>query len=100
MSFALFPYLQIIALAFFIYQYYEIIKEEEGFLREKFGNDFDEYYKNVPRIFPRLTPYRKEGVEQPEYDLKKGLRSERRTLQAFAIVAGTLIILWFLRRLS
>ena len=100
MSFALFPYLQIFALAFFIYQYYEIIKEEEGFLREKFGNDFDEYYKNVPRIFPRLTPYRKEGVEQPEYDLKKGLRSERRTLQAFAIVAGTLIILWFLRRLS
>jgi len=100
MSFALFPYLQIIALAFFVFQYYEIIKEEEGFLREKFGNDFDEYYKNVPRIFPRLTPYKKEGVEQPEYDIKKGLRSERRTLQAFAIVAGTLIILWFLRRLS
>jgi len=100
MSFALFPYLQIIALAFFVFQYYEIIKEEEGFLREKFGNDFAEYYKNVPRIFPRLTPYRKEGVEQPEYDIKKGLRSERRTLQAFVIVAGTLIILWFLRRLS
>ena len=100
MSFALFPYLQIIALAFFVFQYYEIIKEEEGFLREKFGNDFAEYYKNVPRIFPRLTPYKKEGVEQPEYDIKKGLRSERRTLQAFAIVAGTLIILWFLRRLS
>lgn len=100
MSFALFPYLQIIALAFFVFQYYEIIKEEEGFLREKFGNDFTEYYKNVPRIFPRLTPYKKEGVEQPEYDIKKGLRSERRTLQAFAIVAGTLIILWFLRRLS
>jgi len=100
MSFALFPYLQIIALAFFVFQYSEIIKEEEGFLREKFGNDFDEYYKNVPRIFPRLTPYKKEGVEQPEYDIKKGLRSERRTLQAFVIVAGTLIILWFLRRLS
>lgn len=100
MSFALFPYLQIIALVFFVFQYYEIIKEEEGFLREKFGNDFTEYYKNVPRIFPRLTPYKKEGVEQPEYDIKKGLRSERRTLQAFAIVAGTLIILWFLRRLS
>jgi len=100
MSFALFPYLQIFALAFFIFQYHEIIKEEEGFLREKFGNDFDEYYKNVPRIFPRLSPYKKDGVEQPDYDIKKGLRSERRTLQAFAIVAGTLIILWFLRRLS
>lgn len=100
MSFALFPYLQIIALAFFIYQYYEIIKEEEGFLREKFGNDFDEYYKNVPRIFPRLSPYKKDGVEQPDYDIKKGLRSERRTLQAFSIVAGTLILLWFFRRMS
>jgi len=100
MSFALFPYLQIIALAFFIYQYYEIIKEEEGFLKEKFGNDFTDYIKNVPRIFPRLSPYKKDGVEQPDYDIKKGLRSERRTLQAFAIVAGTLIILWFLRRLS
>jgi len=100
MSFALFPYLQIIALAFFVFQYSEIIKEEEGFLREKFGNDFTEYLKNVPRIFPRLTPYKKAGVEQPEYDIKKGLRSERRTLQAFAIVAGTLILLWFFRRMS
>jgi len=100
MSFALFPYLQIFALAFFIFQYHEIIKEEEGFLKEKFGNDFTDYIKNVPRIFPRLSPYKKDGVEQPDYDIKKGLRSERRTLQAFAIVAGTLIILWFLRRLS
>ncbi|MFA6596510.1 MAG: isoprenylcysteine carboxylmethyltransferase family protein [Ignavibacteriaceae bacterium] len=100
MSFALFPYLQILALAFFVFQYYEIIKEEEGFLREKFGNDFADYYKNVPRIFPRLSPYKKEGVEQPEYDIKKGLRSERRTLQAFSIVAGTLILLWFFRRMS
>jgi len=100
MSFALFPYLQILALAFFVFQYYEIIKEEEGFLREKFGNDFAEYFKNVPKIFPRLSPYKKEGVEQPEYDIKKGLRSERRTLQAFSIVAITLILLWFFRRMS
>jgi len=100
MSFALFPYLQIIALAFFIFQYHEIIKEEEGFLKEKFGNDFTDYIKNVPRIFPRLSPYKKDGVEQPDYDIKKGLRSERRTLQAFSIVAGTLILLWFFRRMS
>ena len=100
MSFALFPYLQIIALAFFVFQYHEIIKEEEGFLKEKFGKDYAEYYNNVPRIFPRLSPYKKEGIEQPEYDIKKGLRSERRTLQAFSIVAGTLMLLWFFRRLS
>ncbi|MCK9426132.1 MAG: isoprenylcysteine carboxylmethyltransferase family protein [Ignavibacteriaceae bacterium] len=100
MSFALFPYLQIIALAFFVFQYHEIIKEEEGFLKEKFGNDYTKYYNNVPRIFPRLSPYKKEGIEQPEYDIKKGLRSERRTLQAFSIVVGTLILLWFFRRMS
>jgi len=100
MSFALFPYLQILALAFFVFQYYAIIKEEEGFLKEKFGADFEDYIKNVPRIFPRISAYKKANVEQPGYDIKKGLRSERRTLQAFGIVAGTLLILWFLRRLS
>lgn len=31
MSYAVFPYLQIIALIYFLYQYYEIVKEEENF---------------------------------------------------------------------
>ncbi|OGU34914.1 MAG: protein-S-isoprenylcysteine methyltransferase [Ignavibacteria bacterium GWB2_35_6b] len=96
MSWALFPYLQIVAFLFFYWQYHVIIKEEEGFLREKFGKDYDEYYKAVPRLFPRLTPYKTEGVEQPPFKLHMGLRSETRTLQAFSAVTIILVIVYII----
>ncbi|MCK7516369.1 MAG: isoprenylcysteine carboxylmethyltransferase family protein [Ignavibacteriales bacterium] len=55
MSMSLFPYLQIVAILFFIMQYQFIVKEEEGFLIKKFGDDYQKYLQNVPRFFPRLT---------------------------------------------
>jgi len=36
--------------------YLPVIRSEEEFLREKFA-DFEEYARNVPKMFPRLTPY-------------------------------------------
>jgi protein-S-isoprenylcysteine O-methyltransferase Ste14 len=36
--------------------YFPVILDEETFLRQKFS-DFDEYARNVPRMFPRLTPH-------------------------------------------
>lgn len=95
MSWALFPYLQIAALLFFYLQYHVIIGEEEEFLREKFGEEYENYYKAVPRLIPRLTPYKTEGVEQPPFKLHMGLRSERRTLQAFSAVTLIIIVLYF-----
>lgn len=100
MSNALFPYLQIGALLFFILQYYYIVLEEEGYLKKTFGAEFEEYCKNVPRFFPRLTQYRDEKVVQPPFNFKAGLRSERRTLQAFSFVVITLLLLRFLRTLT
>lgn len=94
MSWALFPYLQIVAMLFFYYQYYFIIREEEGYLRNTFGEQYERYFKNVPRLFPRLTSYKDGNVEQPQYDFKKGLKSETRTLQAFFFVTIILIILF------
>jgi protein-S-isoprenylcysteine O-methyltransferase Ste14 len=32
---------------------------EEPTLRKKFGPDYDEYRKNVPRWLPRLRPWQK-----------------------------------------
>ncbi len=58
MSMALFPYLQIVAILFFIVQYDFIVKEEEGFLEKKFGSDYQKFLQNVPRFFPRLTKYK------------------------------------------
>ena len=94
MSWALFPYLQIVALLFFYFQYHVIIGEEEGFLREKFGEEYEKYYKAVPRLIPRLTPYKTDGVEQPPFQLHMGLKSETRTLQAFSAVTLILVILY------
>ena len=93
MSFATFPYLQIIALLFFFLQYYLIVKEEEAFLIEKFGKEFESYLQNVPRFFPRFPAYKVSNIEQPELNIKAGLKSEKRSMQAFLIVTIILIVL-------
>lgn len=96
MSMALFPYLQIVALVFFYIQYKFIIDEEEKYLEKTFGAQYDDFRNNVPRLIPRLTAYKNPGVEQPEYKIKKGLKSETRTLQAFAFVTVLLIVLYII----
>ncbi len=99
MSFALFPYLQIAALLFFFYQYNAIVKEEENYLKEKFGKDFEEFVKAVPRFIPRLTPYRNKNLVQPPFQLGEGLKSEKRTFQAFFIITATIVLFWYVGRL-
>ncbi|HEX2867670.1 MAG TPA: isoprenylcysteine carboxylmethyltransferase family protein [Ignavibacteriales bacterium] len=98
MSMALFPYLQIAAFIFFYLQYKFIINEEEGYLRKAFGKEYEEYYANVPRFLPRVTAYQNNNLTQPKYNIAAGLKSERRTLQAFSIVSLTVIIIWLVRR--
>lgn len=96
MSMSLFPYLQIIAILFFIMQYLFIVKEEEEFLKIKFSSDYKKYLENVPRFGWRLKPYKVESILQPEFILSKGLKSETRTLQAFGTAALLIIIKWYL----
>ena len=98
MSFAIFPYLQIVALAFFVVQYHFIVKEEEGYLRNAYGKIYEDYENNVPRFFPKLISYKANDVKQPLFDWKEGLKSEKRTLQAFTFVSLTIFLLWFIRR--
>ncbi len=96
MSMSLFPYLQIVAILFFIMQYQFIVKEEEEFLIKKFGTDYQKFLQNVPRFFPRVTEYKDASLPQPNYSLTAGLKSETRTLQAFGIVALLIVIKWYL----
>ncbi len=97
MSFALFPYLQIVAIIFFFIQYYFIVSEEEKYLREKFKDDYKDYCKNVPAFLPRLFPYKNSSIVQPPRNPKAGFRSEKRSLQAFIGISLLLIILWLIR---
>ena len=96
MSFALFPYLQIGALLFFIFQYHFIVKEEENYLHKTYGSFYEDFVKNVPSFLPRLTPYKNPAIVQPEFKPKEGLRSERRTLQALILISATIITLWII----
>ncbi|MDR3665502.1 MAG: isoprenylcysteine carboxylmethyltransferase family protein [Ignavibacteriaceae bacterium] len=98
MSFAIFPWLQLVGLFFFSLQYHLIIKEEEEYLKNTFGKQYDDYVSNVPRIIPRLTSYKVSNILQPGFSWKVGLRSEIRTFQAFGFIIFTLVILWLLRR--
>lgn len=97
MSFALFPFLQIVAILFFLVQYNFIVREEEKYLREKFKDDYIDYCKNVPAFFPRLFPYKNPKIVQPPFNKKAGLKSERRSLQAFLGISLLLVILWLIR---
>jgi protein-S-isoprenylcysteine O-methyltransferase Ste14 len=97
MSYALFPYLQIIALLFFCFQYRFIIKEEEEHLKKAFEKDYEDYFNNVPRFFPSLSAYKNPNIPQPAFNFKAGLRSEKRTLQAFAFVTITMLIIRIIR---
>lgn len=99
MSFALFPWLQLAGFIFFSVQYYMIVQEEEKYLEQTFGKKYEAYRAKVPRFIPGFTKYKSDNIEQPVYDMKKGLKSERRSLQAFALVTITILLLWFLRRL-
>ena len=92
MSMSLYPYLQIIALWFFYFQYDQIINEEEKFLATKFGNEYQDYLENVPRLIPSISKYKNDNLEQPLYNLNAGIKSERRTLQAFGIIVLLIII--------
>lgn len=92
MSMALFPYLQITAILFFFFQYTVIIKEEEIFLNSKYGTSYENYCTEVPKLIPNLKGYKNPGLDQPSFNIKAGLRSEKRTLQAVIIIVLIVII--------
>ncbi len=92
MSNALFPWLVFAGAAFFFLQYYLIVTLEEEHLAKKFGKEFEDYIDNVSRFLPRLKPYRGISQSNPPLDVKKGLLSEKRTLQAFGLLLFALIV--------
>jgi protein-S-isoprenylcysteine O-methyltransferase Ste14 len=49
------------ALIFFSLNSFWIPLFEEPFLRAQFGDDYREYCLNVPRLLPRLRPWRPPG---------------------------------------
>lgn len=69
--------------------YAAIVPLEEAFLRETFGDAFDEYTSRVPRLVPRTT------AAQPQagsYDSSVIVEAETRTFVTFGAMLGALLL--------
>jgi protein-S-isoprenylcysteine O-methyltransferase Ste14 len=81
----------IIALFFVIYL--PVIRGEEAFLRDRFPH-FDEYARQVPSLFPRITPHVSRSGEPGgvfSWDLYLKHREYNATLGSLAIMAALAI---------
>jgi protein-S-isoprenylcysteine O-methyltransferase Ste14 len=80
-------------LVMFFAIYLPVIHSEEQFLRAKFAN-FDEYARNVPRLFPRLTSFGKETAS-----FSSALYAQHREYNAIlgtaAVMAALVAKLWW-----
>lgn len=97
MSMALFPYLQIFALLFFTFQYYCIIIAEEDFLSGKFSDLFLQYTQSVNRFIPWFNTVPQNIKSKLIFNLNAGIKSERRSLQAFLITSAIIVIYFILK---
>ena len=97
MSLALFPGLFLISCGWFALQYFLIVTREEEYLADRFGDAYGEYRRVVPRFIPRITPFSASRPPEKSVDLREGLLSERRTLQAIGIVVSLLLLIFAFR---
>ncbi len=86
----------VIAIAFFVGQYFFIVRAEESFLRQTYGARYDDYAARVPRWIPRLTPAYL-GALTDTFDLRRALQKEHNPFTAWA--SGMLLLIgWHLYR--
>ena len=99
MSYALFPWLQLFGLIFFTFQYYCIILREEEFLAGKFGETFAKFTSTVNRFLPGFSGVPDEIKSRLSLNVKAGLKSEKRSIQAFLISSIIIVAgyIWELR---
>lgn len=96
MTNSLFPYLQIIGIIYFLFQYYCIILVEEDYLQEQFCESYTKYKNNVGRFFFRFKKVPDECKSNLKFDIIKGLKSELKTLIAIGFVVTLIIVVYLL----
>jgi len=63
----------LIWLGAYAFVYSQVIPYEEQYLREKFGQAYDEYRRHVPRLLPIPRPY---GERVGVFSLRESLQNE------------------------
>lgn len=74
----------------FSFQYYYIVRYEESLLASKFGSEYEDYCKRIPRWWPANMPDF-EKLPWPE-TFAPALKSEKRTLLAIVAVIAMMMI--------
>jgi protein-S-isoprenylcysteine O-methyltransferase Ste14 len=81
----------VVLVVMFFAIYLPVIRDEESFLRKKFP-EFEEYARRVPRMFPRIMPFRSdEGGGAFSLDLYLRHR-EYNALIGCVLLAGALVL--------
>jgi protein-S-isoprenylcysteine O-methyltransferase Ste14 len=81
------------ALAMFLFIYVPVIRAEEAYLRSAFP-EYAEYSEQVPRLLPRITPYRS-GTKDGSPAFSRELYMRHREYNAIlgsALILGALIL--------
>ena len=76
----------------FIVLYSGTVREEEKELRERFGAPYVKYLKEVPRFFPRITPYSER--QKSSFNLKLILKHREYVTIIFLFVIFIGLYLW------
>ena len=71
---------------FFIFQYRHIISLEEEALKIKFKDQYQLFFDNVPKLFPRFIPWEGGAKTNPK-NLISTIKTEKRTLQNIFIIS-------------
>jgi protein-S-isoprenylcysteine O-methyltransferase Ste14 len=96
MANSLFPYLQIIGIIYFYLQYHFIIKEEEDFLKSKFKDKYEDYFKSVNKMIPNFKKYDLQKQSKANKNLKEAYKSEKRTFQAISSIMLMILLIFIL----
>ena len=85
----------IITWGFFTIQYYLIINLEQNTLIDIFGNEYEKYINNVPKLFPRLRSWKNKDKYRP-MKFSKTIKTEKRTLQNIILLILIIFIKHYL----
>jgi protein-S-isoprenylcysteine O-methyltransferase Ste14 len=80
-----------VGLPFFAFAYLAIVLNEEQFLRDKFGAEFDSYRRRVPRFVPRLRGLGA-TLEGARFDWARVIRKEYGTTMTGATLLLALLV--------
>jgi len=69
----------VVVLPFFTLVYYSLVKNEEFYLKETFGQEYEDYTTKVNRFIPNFRGIKK-SLDSYQYDWKKVLRKEYGTI--------------------